>query len=172
MRQARDGESLYDYGMIGYKLSNTLSDHGHVARGVCRSNPEGYLVDIRELHKVQKFPGGIKHTENDADWHHLSGESMTSMNFWGFTPSLFQELEERFAGFLEENPGSLKTEFLIPEVVGSLVREEKARVKILPTQERWFGVTYPEDLPFVRDAIRNLVEEGRYPADLWADPST
>ncbi len=172
MRQARDKDGLYDYGMIGYKLRNTLSDHGHVARGVCRSNSEGYLVDIRELLKVQKFPRGIKHTKNDVDWHPLSGESMTSMNFWGFTPSLFKELEERFAGFLEENADSLKGEFLIPEVVGSLVREGKARVKILPTHERWFGVTYPQDLPFVREAIRNLVEEGRYPSDLWAHPTT
>lgn len=163
------GGAPQEYAMVGYRLVNTLSEHGHVARGVCAATEDGYLVGIRELLKVQKFPEGIKHTENEVDWVPLDGGCWVSMNFWGFTPSLFPELEVRFPRFLETDASkNLKAEFLIPEVVGKLVREGKARVRILPIRERWFGVTYPEDRPAFQAAILDLIDQGAYPRDLWS----
>jgi hypothetical protein len=162
-----------DFAMVGYRLENTLSEHGTVARGVCQGTADGDLVGIRELLKIKRFPDGIKHTENDADWLPLDPASWTSMNFWGFTPDLFGELERRFPAFLRANEARLdKAEFLIPEVVGELIRERRVRVRILPTQERWFGVTYPEDRPLFQTAVRRLVAEGVYPPDLWAGTAT
>ncbi len=161
-----------DFAMVGYRLANTLSEHGTVARGVCTATADGELVGIRELLKIKRFPDGIKYTENDVDWIPLEPESWTSMNLWGFTPDLFGELEGRFPKFLEANAARIeKAEFLIPEVVGELIREKRARVRILPTRERWFGVTYPADRPIFQAAIRGLVDAGVYPRDLWAATS-
>ena len=166
--RAEAGDGIPDYAMIGYRLANTLSEHGHVARGVCESTPDGYLQTIRELLKVQRFPDGIKHTENGVDWTPLAAESLVSMNFWGFGPSLFDELEGLFREFLKSNAAALaKAEFLIPEAVGVLIRRGRARVKVLPTQERWFGITYPQDRARVQAAILERVRQGTYPADLW-----
>ncbi|RPJ02948.1 MAG: nucleotidyltransferase [Candidatus Aminicenantes bacterium] len=161
-----------EFAMVGYRLENTLSEHGTVARGVCEATTDGYLVGIRELLKIKRFPDGIKHTENDVDWMPLDPASWTSMNCWGFTPGLFAELEGRFPAFLRRNAANiLKAEFLIPEVVGELIREKRSRVKVLPTQERWFGVTYPQDRPLFRSAILELVAAGVYPRDLWGAAS-
>lgn len=156
-----------DYAMMGYRLANTLSEHGHVARGVCEATPEGYLVNIRELLKVQKFPDGIRHTEDGEHWIPLDGESLTSMNFWGFGTGLFDELESRFPAFLASGAGP-RAEFLIPEIVGALVREGQARVKILPTRDKWFGITYPQDRPVVEAEIKDRVRRGIYPSPLWS----
>jgi hypothetical protein len=163
------GGDTLEFAMVGYRLANTLSEHGTVARGVCAATADGYLVGIRELLKIRSFPDGIKHTENDRDWTPLAPDSWTSMNCWGFTPALFVELERRFPEFLRAHAANItKAEFLIPEVVGDLLGEKRARVRILPTRERWFGVTYPEDRPAFRRAILELVEAGVYPRDLWA----
>ncbi len=160
-----------EYAMVGYRLENTLSEHGTVARGVCEATADGYLVGIRELLKIKRFADGIKHTVDDVEWLPLDPAAWTSMNFWGFTPALFGELGRRFPEFLRTSAANiLKAEFLIPEVVGALLREGLARVRILPTRERWFGVTYPQDRPLFRSAILALVEAGLYPRDLWADP--
>jgi len=162
-------EGRPEYAMVGYRLENTLSEHGTVARGVCEATADGYLVGIRELLKIKRFADGIKHTEDDVVWLPLDPGSWTSMNFWGFTPALFGELERRFPEFMRTSAARiLKAEFLIPEVVGALLREGLTRVRILPTQERWFGVTYPQDRPLFRSAILELVEAGAYPRDLWA----
>lgn len=162
-------KDVHEFAMVGYRLANTLSEHGTVARGVCTATADGYLVGIRELLKIRKFGDGIKHTENDADWTPLPPESWVSMNFWGFTAGLFAELDARFPEFLRMNAANItKAEFLIPEVVGVLLREGRARVRILPTLERWFGVTYPEDRPAFRTAILELVDAGVYPRDLWS----
>jgi NDP-sugar pyrophosphorylase family protein len=169
LRREKKHDGAYQYAMMGYRLANTLSEHGHVARGICESTPDGYLVNIREILKIQRFPDAIKHTENGVDWTPLPEESLVSMNFWGFEPNLFDELESLFREFLRARAGSLdKAEFLIPEAVGSLVRAKKARVRVLPTRERWFGVTYPQDRARVQAAILERVRQGLYPADLWS----
>jgi hypothetical protein len=169
LRRSQPAGAVPEFGMVGYRLENTLSEHGTVARGVCEATTDGYLLGIRELLKIKRFPDGIKHTVNDVDWIMLDPGSWTSLNFWGFTTALFGELERRFPVFLEKNAARiLKAEFLIPEVVGELIGEGRARVRILPTKERWFGVTYPEDRPLFKAAILELVEAGVYPRDLWA----
>jgi hypothetical protein len=169
LHRKKNGDGTHHYAMIGYRLGNTLSEHGHVARGICEATPDGYLINIREVLKIQKFPDAIKHTENGVDWTSLPEESLVSMNFWGFEPNLFDELDALFRDFLRANAGSLATaEFLIPEAVGNLVRRKIARVRILPTREHWFGVTYPLDRSLVQGAILERVRQGFYPADLWS----
>jgi dTDP-glucose pyrophosphorylase len=158
-----------EYAMLGYKLVNTLSDNGHVTRGVCSMGEDGYLLDICERFQVRKIDDDVRHTEDGETWSFLPLDAPTSMNFWGFTPDLFADLELLFPDFLKKNAPTLdKFEFLIPDAIGELVREGRARVKILGTGEKWFGVTYPEDLALVQNAIAGLVRQGAYPADLWA----
>jgi hypothetical protein len=168
MRGAADLPGLYDFAMVGYIVANTLSANGSVTRGVCATSPDGYLRDIRERSQIRQFPDGVKFSENGRDWIPIPAGNPVSMNLWGFTTGLFRELRSGFPEFLRENaPNVLKAEYLIPEVVGGLVRGGKARVKVLPTGERWFGVTYPEDRPIVQAAIRDLVSGGLYPENLW-----
>ncbi len=168
MRTARDTSEYYNYAMVGYRLGNTLSEHGHVARGICRISEDGYLLDLRERTRVQKFPDGIKYTEDGETWHPLSPDDIASMNIFGLTPSIFPELETRFHQFLSDPKTNLsKSEFYIPEVIGALSREKKARVRVLTTEEKWFGVTYQQDKTWVQQGIRTLIEEGKYPEKLW-----
>jgi hypothetical protein len=164
---ARDRKSVHEYCMVGYVLSNTVSEHGHVARGVCEVTRAGYLKSIRELLHIEALPDGIQNRDEHDRWTPLAANSAVSMNFWGFTLSLFDELEERFPRFLAQNMENLKAEFLLPNLVGDLLREERARVKVLPTDERWFGVTYQADRPLVQAAVRDLIAQGRYPEILW-----
>ena len=166
-----DDPDLYHYVMVGYRLKNTLSDFGSVSRGVCRISDEGYLMDITERTKIQKFEDGIKYEEN-GEWFNLTGEETVSMNFFGFTPSIFYELETRFYKFLMNIKNPEKDEFFIPEVVGQLIREGKAQVTILPTEAKWFGVTYPEDKTVVAEGIKNLIKEGVYPEHLFEEASS
>lgn len=168
MREVKDEPAHYNYAMVGYRLGNTLSEHGHVARGICQISEDGYLMDLRERTKVQKFPDGIKYTEDGQIWHPLSPDDIASMNIFGLTPSIFKELEARFHQFLTDpKTDPIKSEFYIPEVVGALAREKKARVRILTTEDRWFGVTYQQDRPWVQEGLRQLIREGKYPEKLW-----
>ena len=168
LRNARDAGGIHDFAMVGYVLENTLSDHGHVARGVCAVGEDRCLSDVCEREMVRRFPDGVKYAGAAGDWIGIPARSVVSMNVWGFTTGIFDELEDRFPAFLRASAANpLKAEFLIPEVVGSLVREGKARVRVLPTAERWFGVTYPEDRPRVQAAIREIVARGVYPESLW-----
>lgn len=169
LRSASDRpKQAYDYSMVGYVLQNTLSENGSVARGICQLTPDGYLARINERTRIQPVDGQVKYIENGVDWITLPPESITSMNLFGFTPSIFTELENRFPVFLKKNQENiLKAEFFLPEVVNQLLEEGKARVKVLPTGEKWFGVTYPEDRPYVQEAIRELIQRGRYPQNLW-----
>jgi ParB/RepB/Spo0J family partition protein len=166
LKNLSDEENLYHYLMIGYLLKNTLSEFGSVSRGVCETMDQKYLKDIKERTKIQKFDDGIKYEEND-NWYSLSGEEIVSMNFFGFTPSIFYELETRFYRFLMNINNPEKDEFYIPEVVGQLIRENKAKVEILPTEALWFGVTYPEDKELVKRKIEELINRNIYPKDLY-----
>jgi hypothetical protein len=168
LKEARDRNGIHDYSMVGYVLRNTVSEHGYVARGVCKVTPAGYLNSIRELVHIEALPDGIGNRDEHDHWTPLPADSAVSMNFWGFTLSLFDELEERFPRFLAQNMENPKAEFLRPNLVGDLVREKRARVKVLPTDARWFGVTYQADRPLVQAAVRDLIAQGRYPENLWS----
>lgn len=165
LKVAKDGEKA-DYSMVGYLAKNTLTEHGSVARGVCEVSPQNELVDIVERLKIFKMPDGPAYTEDDGQtFVHFSGDKFVSMNFFGFTPSLFAELEAQFPIFLtnamQNNP--LKAEFLIPQEVGRLLREGKVRVRVLSSPDRWYGVTYREDKPEVQKALEELTSAGAYP---------
>lgn len=167
LQKAQDQSEVCDYSMVGYVLENTLSEHGYVTRGVCTVDQAGYLVEIHERARIERFGKGVRYTGDGEDWVEIPEGSLVSMNMWGFTPSLFSEIEARFPLFLAGYGKDLKAEFLLPELIGELVEEKKARIKVLPTDERWFGVTYQEDKPKVKEAIQRLVKEGVYPTNLW-----
>ena len=172
LRTARDVDGVYDCCMVGFRLDNTLTDHGHVARGVCTVDERGHLLGVRERTRIQRFGDSARYTEDGDTWIEIPGETTVSLNMWGFTPSLFAELEARFLPFLEGNADNiLKAEYFLPEAVGGLVREGKATVKVLTTDERWFGVTYKADKPMVEQAVRELVRRGVYPENLWGSTS-
>lgn len=165
LKAAKDGEK-YDFCMVGYVLENTLTDAGSVARGVCVSDEKHNLVDIVERLKIYKTPDGAAYTEDDGKtFVKIPAGSPVSMNMWGFTPSLFGELEARFPAFLknafEKNP--LKAEMLIPNEVGALLKEGKATVEVLSSPDRWFGVTYREDKPVVMEDLKKMTDAGVYP---------
>ena len=171
LRSAADTPDGYGYSMVGYVLRNTLSEHGHVARGVCQVDADGYLAGIRERLHIESLPEGIRDRMEDGSLVPFAADSTVSMNMWGFTPSLFGELEVRFPIFLTRSvpANPLKAEFLLPDIVGDLVQEKQARVKVLPTNEKWFGVTYQADRPRVQAAVRELIAQGRYPGRLWEE---
>jgi hypothetical protein len=164
---AEDTGDFYDYCMVGYVLRNTLTEHGHVARGVCSVSDEGYLESVVERTKIQKFGDSVKYTEDGENWVEIDGNSIVSMNMWGFTPSFMAELDARFPAFLKGNMADLKAEYFAPAVVNDVICEGKARVKVLPTDERWFGVTYKRDKAEVVKAISQKIAEGVYPSKLW-----
>ena len=164
-----DGE-VYEYAMVGYLVKNTVTDHGHVARGVCVENEAGYLADITERTRIEKDGEDARYTEDDgATWVHLDGNTPVSMNLWGFTRSFLTEAWARFPAFLDqalaENPA--KAEYFLPSVVSALIAEGKARVKVLTRRDKWYGVTYQADRPTVVAALADMTEQGLYPADLW-----
>ncbi len=165
-----EDDSKYRYCMVGYILGNTLTDNGHVARGVCKTDGNGYLLEIQERTHIEKRSLGAAYTEdNGQTWTEISTGSLVSMNMWGFNKSILRELEERFPAFLQkgfrENP--LKCEYFLPAVVGALLKEDKASVKVLKSTDQWHGVTYKEDRPMVVKAIQNMKKTGKYPVSLW-----
>ena len=167
--KAEDKEK-YDYCMVGYQLGNTVTDHGSVARGVCVVNEEGYLADVVERTQIEKYPGGIHFTEDDGkSWTDLLPQTPVSMNMWGYTPSFLKEVEQRFPAFLAQDvPGNpLKAEYYLPKAVAQLLEAKKASVKVLHSEDKWFGVTYAADKPLVVAALKALTEEGKYPDGLW-----
>ncbi|MGD0004810.1 MAG: nucleotidyltransferase [Anaerolineaceae bacterium] len=169
LRRARPGQpGLYECCMPGYRLGNTLSEYGSVARGVCQVTENGYLAGIQERTHIEREGERARFLEGDGKWVYLPFETPVSMNMWGFTPAFFLALQEQFPLFLEKNSENLsKAEFYLPDVVNTLIQQQRAQVKVLPTREKWFGVTYPEDRPFVQSAIRQLIGQGMYPERLW-----
>lgn len=168
LARAEDRGGIYDYCMIGYVLENTITEHGHVSRGVCTVDDDGFLVHIRERTHIERRGTGIAYTEDGETWIDIPAQATVSMNIWGFTPNLFLELERRFPIFLENNAHNLqKAEFFLPNIVGDLVQEQKARVKVLSSDAQWFGVTYKEDRLRVEQAIRTLIARDVYPEHLW-----
>ena len=160
----------YDFCMAGYNIENTLTENGYVSRGVCQTSEEGLLREITERTKIQWQGDKIVYTEDEgATWQELPRGTVVSMNFWGFTQSMMKEMEERFPAFLDnalkENP--MKGEYFLPGVVDQLIKEGKARVKVLRSQDRWYGVTYREDKDSVVSALQSMKDKGEYPEVLW-----
>ena len=153
--------------MVGYPLENTLSDHGHVNRGICHINAEGFLSSVEEHIEIEREADGhVRGNALDGNRHVISPGSLVSMNFWAFGPAFFSQLEEEFTHFLHEAGTQMKSECYIPTVVDKIIHSGNARCKVLETSSQWFGVTYPDDKPFVMESIRKLIDAGEYPEKL------
>jgi len=154
-----------DYSMVGYRLKNTLSDNGSVSRGIC-SSENGFLSDVVERTKIYNQNNNVVY-EEDETISNISKDSIVSMNFWGFSPKFFSQMEDDFRTFIQENAEKLKAEFYIPFVVNNLINRDEARVKVLTSEAEWFGVTYQEDRETTVKKIAKLVDNGYYPKKLW-----
>ena len=155
------------YAMVGFQLGNTLSDHGYVARGICKTDNSDMLISVHERLKIEKIPDGARYTDESGQWVNLSGLETASMNMFGFTPSLFTFLRDMFPQFLKGAVNNPTAEFLIPSVVDRLIQKKKITMQVLKTSGKWFGMTYKEDKPKVIANICNLIDSGIYPERLW-----
>lgn len=155
------------YSIVGYKLGNTLSDHGHVNRGVCRAGEDGLLQNIVETRQIEKTKDGAKAPGPDGKPLIFTGNEIVSMNLWGFKPSCFHFLGKEFRNFIAEKGMDLKSELDIPTSVDKFVKSGQITIKILMSNEHWFGVTYREDKPFVVDSINRMIRKGIYPSSLY-----
>lgn len=167
---SHEDDEKYRYTMVGYHLGNTVTDNGHVARGICDMNENGELVAIHERTRIEKRDGGIAFTEDGGEtWTNVSEKAVVSMNMWGFTKSILTEIRDGFPAFLDkglkENP--MKCEYFLPAVVSDLLGEDKATVAVLESADKWHGVTYKEDKPVVMAAVKKMKEDGIYPKHLW-----
>ena len=165
-----DTPGMYEYAMVGYLLKNTVTENGSVARGVCTETASGYLHSVVERTKIIQGDRCPQYTEDDGEtWNDLCEDDIVSMNLWGFQKSYLKEAWAGFPAFLDktlaENP--MKGEYFLPSVVSSLLSQHKARVKVLRSNDKWYGVTYKEDKPSVMEALRELREKELYPEKLW-----
>lgn len=155
------------YCMVGYRLSNTLSESGAVARGVCETDSNHFLKSVVERTHIERKDGKIQYKDAENYWFELPENAPVSMNMWGFTPDYFEHSEKYFIKFLEQNAGNHKAEYFIPLMVDHLIVNKTADVKVLDTPSKWFGVTYAEDREGVVEKLHKLVETGEYPSPLW-----
>ena len=166
--KAADGEK-YDYCMVGYEVGKTVTENGSVARGVCYVDENGYLSEVVERTRIEKYDGGIHFTEDGENWVELADDTIVSMNMWGFTPSFLEEIDKGFAAFLDNalknNP--MKGEYFLPTVVQNLLTAGQATVKVYTSPDKWYGVTYAADKPVVVAALQEKTREGLYPDGLW-----
>ncbi len=157
-----------DYAMVGYRLGNTLTDKGSVARGECYGDINGMLVKIKERTKIYQEEGGAWYEDDNGEVVHVPGSTVVSMNFWCFSPKVFDGLARDFDLFINDDSREpLKSECLLPNTIGKMIRDGDCTVRILPTDAKWFGVTYSEDKPEVIAKIKALIAEGEYPDGLW-----
>jgi UTP-glucose-1-phosphate uridylyltransferase len=159
--------SSNEYAMVGYTLKDTLSEYGSVSRGVCQCDEQMFLRNIKERKKVEITPAGVRYFEQDGKEHSLTGNEVVSRNLWGFQPSIFHHLKVRFNRFLQELSDEKNLELFIPTVVDELIQEGKIMVKVLPANDKCFGVTYRSDAPIATECVRQLIEQGLYPENLW-----
>ena len=165
-------DEKYRYTMVGYKLGNTVTDNGHVSRGICETNEAGELTGVQERTKIEKREEGIVYLDDDeTTWVPVSSDVTVSMNMWGFTRSFLKEIKDGFPAFLDkglkENP--MKCEYFLPSVVSRLLEEGRASVAVLKSSDKWYGITYKEDKPVVVRAVQNMKDEGLYPEHLWEE---
>lgn len=157
-----------DFAMVAYILRNTLSEFGSVARGVCHVDESGYLLDIVEMKCIERDKAHARNIDENGNETKLSGDEVVSMNMWGFTPKVFDQLHKRFRIFLQKHGSELKAECYVPTTVNELIAEEQVRVRVLRTSDSWFGVTYREDRLHAIESVRRLIEGGYYPKSLWS----
>lgn len=162
----QNGATEQENCMLGYLLKNTISENGSVSRGICKADKEDHLVNVVERTHIEKLPETIAYLE-DEKWNALPDDATVSMNFWGFTPNVFDHLNSQFKSFLTARGNELKSEFYIPSVVTSLIETDTIQFKVLSSDSQWFGVTYKEDKEKAIQAIQNLIEAGEYPNQLW-----
>ncbi len=155
-----------EYSMVGYNVANTLSEFGTVSRGVCNTDENGNLTTVVERTKIKRDEDGIFYYEND-DRFKLEENTPVSMNFWGLKPNVFNYLNQGFKDFLVHQGGELKSEYFIPLLINDNIVNGTIRTKVLQCDSPWFGVTYKEDKPFVQQRIKELIESGAYPQNLW-----
>lgn len=167
---SHEDDEKYRYAMVGYVLENTLTENGHVARGVCETDENDYLTGIKERPRIERKGSQVAYAEDDGEsWVPISADSTVSMNMWGFSESMLPELQNRFQTFLDENleTNPQKCEYFLPTVVNQLLDENKATVEVLKSLDKWYGVTYKEDKEFVVNAIQTLKDNHVYPKFLW-----
>ncbi|MCD8075257.1 MAG: nucleotidyltransferase [Lachnospiraceae bacterium] len=158
----------FHFCMAGFILKNTLSEHGGVTRGICRLNGDGELIEVLETKDIIKTTDGAAVYAENASLIRLNPDSLVSMNFWGFTPDFMDELENGFRGFLENLDGNeKKAEFLLPTIADRMLKENRVDITVLPSNDKWFGVTFREDVPIVQKSIQELVDAGVYPKCLF-----
>lgn len=155
------------YAMVGYQLNNTLSEFGSVSRGICVTNDQNELTQITETHKIRMEKNQVLCESENGKKVELTGDETVSMNFWGFHPSIFKNIENQFIEFLSNNIHLPKSEFYIPFVVFEMIQKQQISVDVLIADSPWFGVTYQEDKPYVIDKIQKLTNQGIYPPKLW-----
>jgi hypothetical protein len=156
-----------EYAMVGFTLRETLSDHGSVARGVCEVDSDGFLEEVVERTRIERSGRAAKAIATDGTTLSLTGDERVSLNMWGFTPALFEQLQSAWVAFLSGIKDPDKEEFFIPSVIHGLIVSHRATVRVLPTDERWFGVTYPDDKASTQAGILELVKAGAYPKKLF-----
>lgn len=156
-----------DYAMVGYPLSQTLSEHGTVSRGLCATDAAGRLTSITEITKIEKTAHGARYTDAAGQTRELTGQEIVSMNFWGFTPAVFPQLEAKFRSFLKTRGSDPKAEIYLPTVLSELNGSGEARIALHRSEDAWFGLTYKEDVVVARESIQAMVAAGRYPGPLW-----
>lgn len=165
--RSRSGSQDMEFAMCGYRLENTLSEHGSVSRGICQVDADGYLQTVAEHTAIMRNADGIIVSEMGEEKHTLLPRDVVSMNFWGFSPGIFEHNQRLFASFLSARGQELKSEMYIPGLVDELIKADIARVKVLNSSAKWFGVTYADDKPKAMESIRALVSRGVYPDRLW-----
>ena len=169
---AHEDDEKYRYTMVGYLLGNTVTDNGHVSRGICETNMHGELVSVEERTRIEKRDGGIAFTEDDGKtWTEVSRDAVVSMNMWGFTKSILHEIRDGFPAFLDKGLKSnpMKCEYYLPAVVSRLLEEGKATAAVLKSADKWYGITYKEDKPVVVAALQKMKDDGIYPMHLWEE---
>ena len=166
-----EDDDKYRYTMVAYRLKNTVTDNGHVARGICGLNASNELVSVTERTRIEKRNNGIEYSEDDGQtWNEIDPDTLVSMNMWAAYPDFIDYLEQGFKEFLSNiDDDPMKKEYLLPIIVNGMLEEKSVQVKILETNDRWFGVTYKEDKEAVQNSFKELIEKGVYPENLWND---
>ena len=160
-------KNSFDFSMMAYLLKNTVSENGFVSRGECQVNEQGYLTNVVERTHIETIDGALVRKDEDGNLIPIDGDTVVSMNFWGFTPRCFEYTESLFDSFLEENEENLKAEYFIPLIVNGYLENGTGSVKVLTSEAKWFGVTYKEDKESVEKEIQKLKKQAIYPKHLW-----